>query len=161
MFSTFNSTVKAPLVRSGLLRCPPPELLSCDVQFKQIEVGSLGAISPAADPFFPVKTHLAVNKDFARSLAVELRFVGGLLAHQPRRLQRSLPGRGIETTAAAREATPSAKVAPQARRCARRGEVEERGQARQKVSPRSVRIQDPKAAVPWAVRQLSNIPFLA
>src|SRR5205814_3552966 len=68
MFSTFNSPVKAPLVRSGLLRCPPPELLSCDVQFKQIEVGSLGAISPAADPFFPVKTHLAVNKDFARSL---------------------------------------------------------------------------------------------
>ena len=42
MFSTFNSPVKAPLVRSGLLRCPPPELLSCDVQFKQIEVGSLG-----------------------------------------------------------------------------------------------------------------------
>jgi len=41
MFSTFNSPVKAPLVRSGLLRCPPPELLSCDVQFKQIEVGSL------------------------------------------------------------------------------------------------------------------------
>ena len=42
MFSTFNSPVKAPLVRSGLLRCPPPELLSCDVHFKQIEVGSLG-----------------------------------------------------------------------------------------------------------------------